>query len=122
MNACKKRVFIGEALLVWSGFPVPYLDGKSDRSRLKRGVFQIPDKRQVDVGFEKPIQIVSSLVPYYTAEEIKDTKLIVLVNLEPAKFRGEVSEGMLLCAEKESENKVVLLTVEKDIDAGSPVT
>jgi tRNA-binding protein len=79
-------------------------------------------KMQVDVGFEKPIQIVSSLVPYYTAEEIKDTKLIVLVNLEPAKFRGEVSEGMLLCAEKEEGDEVVLLTVQKDIEAGSPVT
>lgn len=79
-------------------------------------------KLQVDVGADKPVQIVTGLVPYYTEEELKDKKIIVLVNLAPAKFAGEESNGMLLCAENEDENKCVLLTVEKDIEAGTLVT
>lgn len=79
-------------------------------------------KLQVDVGGEKPIRIVTSLVPYYKEEELKDKKIIVLVNLEPAKFAGELSAGMLLCAENASANKCVLLTVEKDIEAGTMIT
>jgi tRNA-binding protein len=79
-------------------------------------------KLQVDVGGEKPIQIVTGLVPFYTEEELKNKKIIVLVNLEPAKFKGEVSEGMLLCAENDESGKCVLLTVEKDIDLGTSIT
>jgi len=79
-------------------------------------------KLKVDVGADKPIQIVTGLVPYYTEEELKNQKIIVLVNLKPVKFAGEISEGMLLCAEKKEENECVLLTVKKDISAGTPVT
>lgn len=79
-------------------------------------------KLQVDVGAEKPVQIVTSLVPYYTEEELKDQKIIVLVNLKPTKFAGELSEAMLLCAEKEDGSECVLLTVQKDIDVGTQVT
>ncbi len=79
-------------------------------------------KLQVDIGAEKPIQIVSSLVPYYTEEELKDQKIIVLVNLKPTKFAGENSEGMLICAEKEDGSECVLLTVQKDIDIGTQIT
>ena len=75
---------------------------------------------QVDVG--KPIQIVSSLVDYYTEDELKGKKIVVLVNLKPAKFAGEMSEGMLLCAEKDDESECVLLTVDKDIEPGTLVT
>jgi len=79
-------------------------------------------KLQVDVGEEKSIQIVTSLVPYYKEEELKDMKIIVLVNLKPTKFAGELSEGMLLCAEKEDESECVLLTIQKDIDVGTQIT
>ncbi len=77
---------------------------------------------QVDTGKETPIQIITSLVPYYSADELLGQKIIVLMNLEPAKFSGEVSEGMLLCAEKKDGSECVLLTVEKNIDVGTPVT
>ena len=90
-------------------------------------VERVPDteklyKLQVDIGEEKPLQIVTSLVPYYKEEELKDKKIIVLINLKPAKFAGEVSEGMLLCAEKEDGSECVLLTVEKDINVGTQIT
>ena len=76
-------------------------------------------KLQVDVGKEKPIQIVTGLVPFYSEEELLNRKIIVLVNLEPAKFKGEISEGMLLCAVDEKEDKCVLLTVEKEVKSGT---
>jgi tRNA-binding protein len=78
-------------------------------------------KLQVDIG-EKTIQIVSSLVPFYKEEELLNKKIIVLVNLKPTKFAGELSEGMLICAEKEDESECVLLTVEKNIDIGTLIT
>lgn len=55
------------------------------------------------------IQSVTSLVTYYSAEELKNKKIIVLVNLEPIKFAGELSEAMLLCAEKDETSEFVLL-------------
>jgi tRNA-binding protein len=77
-------------------------------------------KIQVDIG--KKIQIVSSLVPYYSEDELLNKKIIVLTNLKPTKFCGEKSEGMLLCAETDDEEKCVLLTVEKDIEVGTHIT
>ncbi len=79
-------------------------------------------KLQVDIAQEQPIQIVTSLVPYYSAEELKGQKIIVLVNLKPTKFAKEISQGMLLCAEKEDGSECVLLTVQKDIPQGTPIT
>ena len=79
-------------------------------------------KLQVNIGQEKTVQIVTGLVPYYTEDELKDRKIIVLVNLEPAKFRGEVSEAMLLCATDDDNDKCVLLTLEKDIEEGTLIT
>ena len=79
-------------------------------------------KLQIDIGEDKPVQSITSLVPYYSAEELQNQKIIVLVNLEPTKFAGELSEAMLLCAEKEDASECVLLTVLKDIDVGTPIT
>lgn len=79
-------------------------------------------KLQVDVGESEPRQIVSGLVPFYTESELQNKKIIILTNLEPAKFKGEESNGMLLCAENSAENTCVLLTVEKDIKVGAIVT
>lgn len=79
-------------------------------------------KLQVDVGESEPRQIVSGLVPFYTVEDLMNKKIIVLTNLEPAKFKGEESNGMLLCAENTDENTCVFLTVEKDAKVGAIVT
>ena len=73
----------------------------------------------VDMGEEKR-QIISSLADHYTEEELLDKNIIVLTNLEPTDFRGETSEGMLLCAENPKD--CVLLTVDKDIDIGTKIT
>ena len=73
---------------------------------------------KVDLG-EKTIQLVAGLKEFYTLKELKNKKVIVFKNLEPAVIRGEKSEGMVLAAEK--EGKVALLAVEKDIELGAKV-
>lgn len=78
-------------------------------------------KIQVDMGVEKR-QIVSSLVPYYSEEDLLGQVIIVLTNLKPTKFAGEESNGMLLCAETDDEKTCVLLTVGKDVPLGTKIT
>lgn len=76
-------------------------------------------KIKVDLG-TKVRQTISSLVGYYTPEELLGKKVIFLVNLKPAKFSGEISEGMILAAE--TDDKLALLTIDRDIPEGAKVT
>ena len=66
----------------------------------------------------KTLQTVTSLVPYYTEEELMCKLVVVLCNLAKAKMRGHTSECMLLCAETEGESESVLLTPERVMPAG----
>jgi methionine--tRNA ligase beta chain len=79
-------------------------------------------KLQVDIGEEKPRQIITGLVPYYKPEELLGKYIIVLTNLKPAKFAGEISDGMLLAAESEDHSKCVILTVDKEIEVGTRIS
>jgi tRNA-binding protein len=79
-------------------------------------------KLQVNIGLDRTIQIVSSLVPYYSSEELEGSSIIVLVNLKPTRFHGELSEGMLLAAEKEDGSTCILLKPEREIEPGTPIT
>ena len=72
---------------------------------------------QVDVG-EKTLQTVTSLVPYYSEEELLGKTVVVLCNLAKAKMRGETSECMPLCAETDDGSESVLLTPERAMPAG----
>jgi len=74
---------------------------------------------QVKIGSQVK-QIVSGIKQHYTAEEMVGKKVMVLVNLKPAKLAGVLSEGMLLCAE-DAEGKLALLTPEKDMPAGAEI-
>ncbi len=53
-------------------------------------------KLQVDLGEEKPRQIVAGLAKFYDAEELIGRKVCVVANLQPAKLFGTLSEGMIL--------------------------
>ena len=66
---------------------------------------------QVKIGSQVK-QIVSGIKGHYTAEEMVGKKVMVLVNLKPAKLAGVLSEGMLLCAE-DAEGNLALMTPEK---------
>ena len=65
-------------------------------------------------------QIVSGIRKYYTPEEMVGKKVMVLVNLKPAKLAGVLSEGMLLCAE-DAEGNLALMTPEKAMPAGAEI-
>ena len=65
-------------------------------------------------------QIVSGIKKYYSAEEMVGKKVMVLVNLKPAKLAGVLSEGMLLCAE-DAEGNLALMTPEKEMPAGAEI-
>ena len=74
---------------------------------------------KVQIGIEVK-QIVSGIKAYYSAEEMVGKKVMVLVNLKPAKLAGVLSEGMLLCAENE-KGELALMTPEKDMPAGAEI-
>ena len=74
---------------------------------------------QVKVGSQVK-QIVSGIKAHYTPEEMVGKKVMVLVNLKPAKLAGVLSEGMLLCAE-DAEGNLELMTPEKAMPAGAEI-
>lgn len=75
---------------------------------------------QVRIGSQVK-QIVSGIKQHYSAEEMVGKKVMVLVNLKPAKLAGVLSEGMLLCAE-DAEGNLALLTPEKEMPAGAEIS
>jgi methionyl-tRNA synthetase len=76
-------------------------------------------KMQVDLGDETR-QIVTGLVDYYTPEELQGKVIAVVTNLKPVKIFGQWSYGMLLAAE--IDDKLALLTVDRNISNGAKVT
>ncbi len=65
-------------------------------------------------------QIVSGIRQHYSAQEMVGKKVMVLVNLKPAKLAGVLSEGMLLCAE-DSEGNLALVTPEREMPSGAEI-
>ncbi len=74
---------------------------------------------QVKIGSQVK-QIVSGIRKHYSPEEMVGKKVMVLVNLKPAKLAGVLSEGMLLCAE-DAEGRLSLMTPDKDMPAGAEI-
>ena len=74
---------------------------------------------QVKIGSQVK-QIVSGIKAHYTPEEMVGKKVMVLVNLKPAKLAGVLSEGMLLCAE-DADGNLSHMVPEKDMPAGAEI-
>ena len=74
---------------------------------------------QVKIGSQVK-QIVSGIKSAYSAEEMVGKKVMVLVNLKPAKLAGVLSEGMLLCAE-DADGNLSLMTPEREMPAGAEI-
>ena len=74
---------------------------------------------QVKIGSQVK-QIVSGIKAHYTPEEMVGKKVMVLVNLKPAKLAGVMSEGMLLCAE-DADGRLALMTAEKPMPSGAEI-
>lgn len=73
---------------------------------------------QLQVGKDTK-QVVSGLAQYYTPDQLVGKYVVLVNNLKPAKLRGILSEGMILCAD--NGNDVVFVTPEKQTDSGSKV-
>jgi methionyl-tRNA synthetase len=74
---------------------------------------------QVRIGSQVK-QIVSGIKAHYSPEEMVGKKVMVVVNLKPAKLAGVMSEGMLLCAE-DAEGNLSLMIPEKSMPAGAEI-
>jgi len=76
-------------------------------------------KLKIDIGGEERT-IVAGIAENYSCEELLGKKIVVIANLAPAKIKGIESKGMLLAAE--DENDLGLVTLDKDIKAGTKIS
>jgi len=74
---------------------------------------------RVDVGEETPRTTVAGLKGHYEPAELVGKTIVVVTNLEPARLRGVESQGMVLAAQE--GDRVVLLTLDKEVAPGTPV-
>ncbi len=75
---------------------------------------------QIDVGEDKLRTVVSGIAAYYSPEQMVGKRVVVVTNLKPAKLRGIMSEGMILCAEDE-DGKLSVVSPEGEIAPGGEV-
>ncbi len=76
-------------------------------------------KLQVDLGEDKPRQIVAGIKEWYSPDDLLNTQVCVVANLKPAKLMGMLSEGMILAAK--DENGLCLIRPESTKKAGTPI-
>ena len=76
-------------------------------------------KETLDVGGGVTKTVCSGIAKYYAPEDLVGKTVVMVANFAPRKMAGEVSEGMLLCAE--DENGVKLLTVDGSVAPGSEI-
>ncbi len=74
---------------------------------------------KVDLGEEKPRQLVAGIKSRYAPEDLVGRQVVVVANLKPAKLRGVESQGMILAAS--DDEGVSILNPERQLAAGSPV-
>ena len=74
---------------------------------------------QVKIGSQVK-QIVSGIKGHYTPDQMVGKKVMVVVNLKPAKLAGILSEGMLLCAE-DAQGNLSLMVPEKEMPSGAEI-
>ncbi|CZE51483.1 methionine--tRNA ligase [Campylobacter geochelonis] len=75
-------------------------------------------KFQIDLGEEKPRQIISGIAKFYNPSELVGKQVCVLANLKPAKIFKHLSEGMILSAE---DGKLTLLSTLSKVQNGAIV-
>uniref|UniRef100_A0A7S3DDP8 tRNA-binding domain-containing protein n=1 Tax=Palpitomonas bilix TaxID=652834 RepID=A0A7S3DDP8_9EUKA len=76
---------------------------------------------KIDVGEEQPRQILSGLVKFIPIEQMQDRRIIVCCNLKPAKMRGIMSYGMVLCAENDGKTVVEFVEPPEDANIGDRI-
>jgi methionyl-tRNA synthetase len=77
-------------------------------------------KLTVDAGEEQTRIIIAGIKRYYKKDELIGKNIVIIINIEPRSLAGIQSQGMLLAAEDDLGN-VVLLTLDKEIKPGSNI-
>ena len=77
----------------------------------------------IDAGEPMPRQLVAGIAGKYAIEELSGRHIVIVANLQPAKLRGEISQGMLLAAPVEGgEEGAIGLLLAPDAAPGTHVT
>jgi methionyl-tRNA synthetase len=76
-------------------------------------------KLTLDVGVLGTRTVVSGIAKHYKPEEMVGKTVVLVCNLKPAKLRGVLSEGMILCAGDDANLKIVM--PESELPPGSEV-
>jgi methionine--tRNA ligase beta chain len=76
---------------------------------------------KVDLGGEQR-QLVAGIKGHYQPQDLVGRNIVVVTNLQPRMMRGYESQGMLLAAVTEAQDKIVLVTVDRDIPPGTKVS
>jgi methionyl-tRNA synthetase len=74
---------------------------------------------QIDLGEEKPRQILAGIAEYYAPEKMIGRKVVVVANLKPRKLRGYESQGMVVAASYGEEGRPVIATFDEDVPNGA---
>lgn len=74
---------------------------------------------EVDLGEEKPRQLLAGLAQYYDPEKLIGRKVVVVANLKPRKMRGLESQGMICAASLTEEDSPALATFLEDVKIGA---
>jgi methionyl-tRNA synthetase len=75
---------------------------------------------QVDIGEDRPRQVVAGIKEWYSADELLNTQVCVVANLKPAKLMGMKSEGMLLASR--DRDGLCLIRPERPKTNGTPIS
>jgi methionyl-tRNA synthetase len=73
----------------------------------------------IDIGEEKPRQILAGIAEYYQPEQMLNRKVVVVANLKPRKLRGHESQGMVVAASIGPEGRPVIATFTEDVPNGA---
>lgn len=77
-------------------------------------------KLRLSLGEKEPLRtVVSGIAKHYTPEEMKDRQVVLVSNLRPAKLRGILSEGMILCASTADDEVLKLVSVQEGMQDGA---
>jgi len=78
-------------------------------------------KLSLDVGELGERTICAGIKEFYSADDLKNKKVIIIANLKPRKLRGIESCGMLLAASNSDHTKVSLISPDQDMEPGNTV-
>ena len=73
----------------------------------------------IDIGEEKPRQVLAGIAQYYEPEKLINRKVVVVANLKPRKLRGYESQGMVVAASFGEEGRPVVATFTEDVPNGA---